>query len=101
MPPALVVLSGCGSGIAEAPRGSGLLGLTRAWLASGAAAVVATQWPTPDDSGTLLRSFYRHLRDAAPPAVALQRAQTEMLRVRAAGAPNPGIGAPTSWRATE
>ena len=80
LPPALVVLSGCGSGAAEAPRGSGLMGLTRAWLAGGAAGVVATYWPTPDDNGALLRSFYRHLRDAAPPAVALQRAQLEMLR---------------------
>jgi hypothetical protein len=80
LPPALVVLSGCGSGAAEAPRGSGLMGLTRAWLAGGAAGVVATYWPTPDDNGALLAGFYRHLRDAAPPAVALQRAQLEMLR---------------------
>ena len=80
VPPALVVLSGCGSGAGAAPRGSGLMGLTRAWLAAGAAGVVATHWPTPDDHGTLLAGFYRHLRDAAPPAVALQRAQLEMLR---------------------
>lgn len=80
LPPSLVVLSGCGSGSADAPRGSGLMGLTRAWLAAGAAAVVATYWPTPDDHGALLSSFYRHLRDTAPPAVALQRAQMDMLR---------------------
>ena len=81
----LVVLSGCSSGQGEALPGAGLMGLTRAWLAAGASAVVASRWPTPDDSGELFLSFYRHLRasteaEAAPrPAVALQRAQLEML----------------------
>jgi CHAT domain-containing protein len=59
--------------------------LTRAWLAAGASAVVASRWPTPDDSGELFLSFYRHFGasaqlEAAPrPAVALQKAQLEML----------------------
>jgi CHAT domain-containing protein len=78
----LVVLSGCSSGRADAPRASGLMGLTRAWLAAGARGVVASHWPTPDDSGTLFVRFYQHLREtpAAGPAVALQRAQLDMLR---------------------
>ena len=78
----LVVLSGCSSGAGQAPSGSGLMGLTRAWLASGAAAVAATRWPTPDGTGALLRAFYRRLQQepAAGPADALARAQVEMLR---------------------
>lgn len=78
----VVVLSGCSSGAGQAFAGSGLMGLTRAWLASGAAAVAATRWPTPDGTGALLRSFYRHLREspAAGPAAALSRAQVEMLQ---------------------
>lgn len=78
----VVVLSGCSSGAGQALPGSGLMGLTRAWLASGAAAVAATRWPTPDGSGALLRAFYRHLREApeAGAAAALARAQVEMLR---------------------
>lgn len=80
----LVSLSGCSSGSADALPATGLMGLTRACQAAGASAVVASRWPTPDDTGALFLSFYRHL-NAAPqdgPAVALQRAQIEMLRSR-------------------
>ena len=82
----LVVLSGCSSA-GEALPAEGLMGLTRAWLAGGARAVIATQWPTPDDSGELFRSFYGALRAlpgsgsyAVRAALALQQAQREMLR---------------------
>ena len=79
---ALVSLSGCSSGSAEALPATGLMGLTRACQAAGAHAVVASHWPTPDDSGSLFLSFYRYLRAAplAGPAVALQHAQLDMLR---------------------
>ena len=78
----LVVLSGCSSGRAEAFPASGLMGLTRAWLAAGTRAVLASHWPTPDDTGTLFINFYKHLGEApdAGPQVALQRAQLDMLR---------------------
>ena len=81
-PTGLVALSGCSSGRADALPGSGLMGLTRAWLAAGARAVIASHWPTPDDSGTLFVDFYKHFRETpeAGPAVALQRAQLDMLR---------------------
>ena len=80
--PGLVVLSGCNSGAGRAMPGSGLPGLTRAWLASGAGAVAATLWATPDGTGALFRSMYRRLREQPEdgPAAALARAQTEMLR---------------------
>jgi CHAT domain-containing protein len=63
-----------------------LLGLSRAWLAAGAEAVVASLWPTPDDNGRLFVSFYRLLRNVkrdgtgSRPASALREAQLEMLR---------------------
>ena len=78
----LVVLSGCSSGRADALPASGLMGLTRAWLAGGARAVVASHWPTPDDSGPLFAAFYRHLHQTpgAGPAAALQGAQHDILR---------------------
>ncbi|MFB3825645.1 MAG: CHAT domain-containing protein [Bryobacteraceae bacterium] len=77
----VVSLSGCSSGVAAALPGSGLLGLTRAWLGAGAASIVATLWPTPDDDGLLFRTFYRRLRlrPQDGPAAALRRAQLEML----------------------
>lgn len=77
----VVVLSGCSSGQAEALPASGLMGLTRAWLAAGARAVIASHWSAPDDSGALFADFYQQLRktpDAGPPT-ALRRAQLHML----------------------
>jgi CHAT domain-containing protein len=81
----LVVLSGCSSSEAAALPAEGLMGMTRAWLAAGAHAVIASLWPTPDDQGRLFVSFYRHLgtlmeqgnSGGAPEA--LRRAQLEML----------------------
>jgi CHAT domain-containing protein/Flp pilus assembly protein TadD len=77
----VVVLSGCSSGEAEALPASGLMGLTRAWLAAGARAVVASHWSTPDDSGVLFANFYQQLREAPDggPTMALRRAQLHML----------------------
>jgi CHAT domain-containing protein/tetratricopeptide (TPR) repeat protein len=79
---ALVSLSGCSSGSADVLPGTGLMGLTRACQAAGARAVVASRWPTADDSGAFFSSFYRHLHASpgAGPALALQRAQIDMLR---------------------
>lgn len=85
----LVVLSGCDSARGSALPGSGLIGLVRAWLMSGAAGVIASLWPTPDDRGVIFESFYKELRKETAvsgqspiqsAAEALRRAQLEMLR---------------------
>lgn len=60
--PVLVTLSGCGSGVGRLAAGAGLLGLTRAWLMSGAKAVLASLWPVPDGSGELFEYYYRQLQ---------------------------------------
>ncbi len=77
----LVVLSGCSSGKADT-RASGLMGLTRAWIAAGAGAVLATRWPTVDDDGAFFESFYKSLRlnPRAGPAEALRAASLEMVK---------------------
>ncbi len=79
---ALVVLSGCHS--AEGPQlpGTGLLGLTRAWLMAGAHAVIGSSWATPDESGALFGALYRNLNGESgrSPAAALREAQLEMIR---------------------
>lgn len=78
----LVVLNGCHSAEGDELPGSGLMGLTRAWIGAGAEAVLATSWDIPDEDGkTVMVRFYRALR-AHPergPADALRRAQMEVL----------------------
>jgi CHAT domain-containing protein len=96
--PAIVVISGCSSGVPERRIPAfnlvasplefeqhrtelGLVGLARAWLSAGARAVAVTLWPTPDGSGEFFRSFYRHLSEPGGPdaAAALEHAQIDML----------------------
>ena len=92
----LVIMSGCNSGRGEILPGVGLLSLTRAWILSGAAGVVASHWPVPDQSGVLFERFYRHAQrsrhtprsrsghanNAFDWAFALQQAQIESIHDR-------------------
>lgn len=84
VPGSLVVLSGCSSEQGTVVPSEGLTGLSRAWLLAGAAGVVVSAWPTPDDSGIFFASFYRHFRNqtsstlARRAAIALEQAQLEM-----------------------
>ena len=86
----LVIMSGCNSGQGEILPGVGLLSLTRAWILSGAAGVVASHWPVPDQSGLLFERFYRHAQLATANtnaktnhwAAALQQAQIESIHDR-------------------
>lgn len=78
----LVVLSACDTGLhlREEDQGDDLVGLTRAFLAAGAHAVVATLWPVDDAATTpLMKSFYERQRQGARPAEALREAQKELL----------------------
>jgi CHAT domain-containing protein len=86
IPGSLVVMSGCSSGAGKILPGAGLLGLSRAWLAAGANGVVASHWPTPDDTGELFQAFYRRIRgvlggrSVGGAAEGLREAQLDMLR---------------------
>ena len=80
---ALVVMDGCHSARGEALPGSGLMGLTRAWIGAGANAVISTRWDVPDESAqSLMVNFYRALQRAprGNPALALREAQLAALR---------------------
>jgi tetratricopeptide (TPR) repeat protein len=78
----LVVLSGCHSAEGAKLPGTGLLGLTRAWLMAGAHSVIGSNWATPDESGALFGALYRNLsaERGSSPAAALRAAQLEMIR---------------------
>jgi CHAT domain-containing protein len=78
VPGSLIVMTGCETGKGETRAGTGLLGLTRAWLLAGAGAVLSTGWPVKDSNGEIFASFYRSLRDASA-AEALRRSQVEMI----------------------
>jgi CHAT domain-containing protein len=82
---ALVVLNGCHSDQGRTLPAAGLMGLTRAWIGSGAGAVLATRWDIADDASTaLMAHFYRVLRAnwQRGPAFALQHAEMELLENR-------------------
>ena len=78
----LVVLSGCHSAEGAQLPGTGLLGLTRAWLMAGAHSVISSNWATSDESGALFGALYRNLsgESGGSPAAALRAAQLEMIR---------------------
>ncbi|WP_238012366.1 CHAT domain-containing tetratricopeptide repeat protein [Dactylosporangium sp. AC04546] len=77
-PPALLVLSGCDTGLAAVHPGDELMGLVAALLNMGTATVVASTGPV-DDGATrvLMRAFYGHLAAGHRPASALALAQAE------------------------
>jgi CHAT domain-containing protein len=82
----VVVLNGCSSARAAVLPGAGLVGMTRAWLAAGARAVIVARWSTSDqDEGKLFESFYQRFSTAGNSpqrtfAELLQQAQLTELR---------------------
>src|SRR5262249_49970974 len=60
---ALVVLTGCETGLGRLRRGSGLEGMSRAFLAAGVPSVIGTLWPVEDNQVTssLVTKFYEYL----------------------------------------
>jgi CHAT domain-containing protein len=73
----LVVLSACDTAVGREIAGEAPLGLSQAFLRSGAKAVLATLWQVPDTSTALLmQEFYRELLvNERTPATALALAQ--------------------------
>lgn len=79
---ALIVLSGCDTGIGRIAGGEGVLSLSRAFLRAGASATVATLWPIGEGSAELMGEFYRQLAVGLPPAEALRQAKLRALQGR-------------------
>jgi len=76
----LVVLSGCETALGREIAGEGPIGLSHAFLKSGARAVLATLWQVPDTAtAALMREFYRGLLDGGHTApIALAQAQLRL-----------------------
>jgi hypothetical protein len=86
----LVVLSACETNAGPVYGGEGAMGLARAFLAGGASAVVATQWPIGAETAVLMREFYARLASGETPAAALRAAKLTVRR-------NPSTAHPVHW----
>lgn len=72
----LVFLSSCGTATGRIVSGEGVLGMTAAFLAADAPAVVSTLWPVDDEATVALtRRFYAALAAGETAAAALRQAQ--------------------------
>ena len=79
----LVTLSSCQTGRNVVSGGDELLGLTRAFLASGAASMILTLWPVEDQTTTkLMSALYGDLVRGHGKAESLQRVQTDLIEGR-------------------
>jgi hypothetical protein len=76
----LVTLSACESGRSRVVEGDELLGLTRAFLGSGATSLIVSLWLVNDAStAQLMEEFYRCLQAGQSKAAALRAAQRALL----------------------
>ncbi|KAK3739370.1 hypothetical protein QZH41_004768 [Actinostola sp. cb2023] len=74
----LVVLSCCHSGRGEI-KSEGVVGMSRAFLAAGARAVVASLWAIDDDASMVfMTKFYSHLKRGESASISLHQAMKEM-----------------------
>ncbi len=79
----LVTLSACESGRSRVVEGDELLGLTRAFLGSGAASLIVSLWLVNDAStARLMEEFYRCLQAGQSKAAALRAAQRALLATK-------------------
>ena len=77
----LVVLSACNTTVGRSLGQEGVSNLARAFLSSGATAVLATSWSVSDTaSGSLLTEFYRNLAQGREVATALRNAKLTLLQ---------------------
>ena len=63
------------------------MGLARAFLAGGAKAIAATQWPVGAASADMMDTFYRELAAGSTPDAALRDAQMALRRAPATSHP--------------
>lgn len=82
----LVVLSACETGVGDVQSGEGVFGLKRAFILSGAKAVILSLWSVPSkETKELMTKFYSLMADGKSKANALMQAKLEMKEKK----PNP------------
>jgi CHAT domain-containing protein/tetratricopeptide (TPR) repeat protein len=90
----LVVLSACQTVIGRDYRGEGMVGLARAFIASGTPLVIASLWKVDSQmTAKMMKDFHRYrTRSNLPTTRALREAQLDMLRQD-----SPNYRRPYSW----
>ena len=83
----LVVLSACETQAGPSFAGEGLMGIARAFLASGAESVVATQWPIGAATAELMREFHSSLAKGMDVGRALHAAKIMLRHDQKAASP--------------
>lgn len=77
----LVTLSACRTGLGRMLYGEGIIGLTRAFLYAGAESVVVSLWNVNDiATASLMKAFYKNLKQGMNKDDALRQAKLELLR---------------------
>ncbi|QTD54239.1 CHAT domain-containing protein [Sulfidibacter corallicola] len=88
----LVVLSACETGLGKDAGGEGLIGLTHAFQFAGARSIIASFWNVHDyATAHLMEHFYRYHEAGDDKAVALQKAQIDLIRNPIVRTPQYGL----------
>jgi CHAT domain-containing protein len=79
----LVTLSACRTGLGQLLNGEGMIGLTRAFLYAGSESVVVSLWNVNDiATASLMKAFYKNLKQGLAKDEALRQAKLELIRGR-------------------
>jgi len=80
----LVVLSACETGLGDVQSGEGVFGLKRAFILSGAKAVILSLWSVPSkETMELMTMFYSLMADGKSKAEALRQAKLALMKTKA------------------
>jgi CHAT domain-containing protein/Tfp pilus assembly protein PilF len=80
LPAQLAVLSACETARGSVGSGEGVIGLSWALFVAGVPGIVVSQWKVDSASTTeLMLAFHKNLLQQMPPAVALQKAELQLL----------------------
>jgi CHAT domain-containing protein len=94
----MVVLSACETGLGRLVQGEGVIGLTRAFMYAGAAAVVVSLWKVDDEAtAELMKRFYELLGQGINKIEALRRAKESLIVEGSAGRNAPVWAHPFFW----
>ncbi|TAL70480.1 MAG: tetratricopeptide repeat protein [Bacteroidetes bacterium] len=81
----LVTLSACETGLGKLSRGEGLIGLTRAFLYSGATSVLVSLWSVDETTSTIMKYFYQNIINGLSKSEALRQAKLMLIKTRENG----------------